>query len=823
MTNSLTRRGRAKTRIALQAFLFLVYLSGVAVLLPAQNLTILEHRSIAPISIPIGETGATGIGITRFQVRNGGSLEGDTTISSMTLSLTDGGTFVESEITDIRVYYEDESAAGVEGEYDNGSGINDIEIDTGGIHTFSGGTAVIPINPLQNSFQWGGGGAYFYVVFDFTSSAATTTDVGCEITSVTYGASGVGTPSTASPTAHNSRENVDNYRVTPAAAGTAAAQAAANENNVDVFRLDLSLADTSTTAYFKSVKVHRPTGVGADNWVAGNGVLLYADDGDDDFEPGTGDGTAVATGTLGAVTAGYATLTVSSSIAVPAVGKSFFVAVNMNSVNAVVGQNFSLEVENPSTDITFVDEIEDDNSLVPAAYAFVTYSVGGLYEYDQQAYVNPSSTATIPSSGNTFTIEPADDATAPSVVTTVPDTGATGFDRNANLTVIFSEWMTEATVIDTANFELTDGITPVTVGLSYDAPTQTLTVNPSTTLDWGTLYTATVKAAVEDFYNNAMGTDYSWTFTVEPAVYPTVQITVPADAEINVVRDIQVKATFSENVSGVNGTSFTLYRGATQITGLVAYDGGSTTATFTPSTTLDYSTQYTATVTTAVNDDDGLNLQTNKVWNFWTLSATPPAVLSVFPANGTTDVPISSTVQAVFSKPIDQATLTGNFTVEDSQGTPISGTISYVDPTATFTPAAPFGYLKTYTATITTGVTDSEGTALSAQKIWDFTTFGFDKATIVNNRIVSGGNSETLIFVPVPPSTSDKVSVQVFTTTGRLVRSFYRNATYSSIESQLPIRWDGTNDRGRPLGPGLYFVQIVVAGNKQTLKVMIVR
>ena len=55
---------------------------------------------------------------------------------------------------------------------------------------------------------------------------------------------------------------------------------------------------------------------------------------------------------------------------------------------------------------------------------------------------------------------------------------------------------------------------------------------------------------------------------------------------------------------------------------------------------------------------------------------------------------------------------------------------------------------------------------------------------------------------------------------GHLVRTVLNENMVPGTYRQV---WDGTNDRGRPLGPGLYFVQIVVAGNKQTLKVMIVR
>jgi hypothetical protein len=699
----------------------------------ADDLNITEHRSIAPISIPIGESGVSGVAITRLQVKNSGPADNPTSISSLTVQLTETGGFNEAAITDIRVFYEDESVGVNEGEYDNGAPEGDTEIDTGGTHTFSSGTATIPIDPLANSFIHLGGGAHLYIVFDFAASANTGTTIGCEVTSVTFGAENVGTGGTgspATPTAHGTETDVDIHKVTAAATGIAQAQAAANENDVELFRLDLSLADTSATAYLESVTVHRPTGVGADNWVTSSGVLLYEDDGDDIFEPGAGDGAEVASGTLGATTAEYATLTLSSSIDVPATGKSFFVAVNMNSLNAIPGQTFGLEVENPSTDIVFTDEIEDDttNDLDPE-YAFVPWSAAGLYEYDQTAYVDPTSTSIIPGSGNTFTVEPADDGTPPSVVTTVPDTGVTNVDRNANLTVIFSEWMDQATVIDTANFVLTDGVTPsISVGLSYDEPTQTLTVNPVPTLDWGTTYTATVKYTVEDYYDNPMGSsaadDYSWTFTTEPETLPFVSARSPGASAIDIVVDTTVQVTFSEDM--------------------------------------------------------------------------------------------------------DTATYAANFELRDSGAALVSGVVSASGlRDLIFTPDSDLNNDETYTVNVLAGVTDLEGSTMGTPDSWTFTTIrlypDFDEPIAIKNRIGTGANSEALIFVTEPPGgPGTRVSVQVFTTTGRLVRTFYKNVPWTSIGSD-PISWDGTNDRGQDLGPGMYFVQIRGENYKRVLKVMIVR
>src|SRR5258705_193094 len=54
--------------------------------------------------------------------------------------------------------------------------------------------------------------------------------------------------------------------------------------------------------------------------------------------------------------------------------------------------------------------------------------------------------------------------------------------------------------------------------------------------------------------------------------------------------------------------------------------------------------------------------------------------------------------------------------------TPVAGTVSYVNGTATFTPAANLAPLTTYTAAIGTGATDLAGNSLTSDISWSFTT-----------------------------------------------------------------------------------------------------
>ena len=187
---------------------------------------------------------------------------------------------------------------------------------------------------------------------------------------------------------------------------------------------------------------------------------------------------------------------------------------------------------------------------------------------------------------------------------------------------------------------------------------------------------------------------------------PTVSSTDPANGATGVALNKQVAATFSESMDPltITAANFTLTQGTTPVSGAVSYAG--VTATFTPASSLAASTEYTATITTGAKDLAGNALAVNKVWSFTTGAApdtTAPTVSSTDPANGATGVALNKQVAATFSESMDPLTITAaNFTL--TQGTtPVSGAVTYVGVTATFTPASSLAASTEYTATITTG------------------------------------------------------------------------------------------------------------------------
>ena len=183
------------------------------------------------------------------------------------------------------------------------------------------------------------------------------------------------------------------------------------------------------------------------------------------------------------------------------------------------------------------------------------------------------------------------------------------------------------------------------------------------------------------------------------------------------------------NPGTIYGTTITLTGpGLTAVAGLVSYNVGSKTATFSPSAVLALNTLYTATVTTGAQDKTGNALATNFVWTFTTGNtaclAGPPTVVSVAPPNGTAGVCPNTVAVATFSEAMNPSTISATtFTLTGPAAAAVTGQVVYDAPdyVATFTPASNLALNTTYTATITTGAQDLMANALAVDATWSFT------------------------------------------------------------------------------------------------------
>jgi len=228
-----------------------------------------------------------------------------------------------------------------------------------------------------------------------------------------------------------------------------------------------------------------------------------------------------------------------------------------------------------------------------------------------------------------------------------------------------------------------------------------------------------------DSYANLVAADsglFSDIFVYErETLPPTVDSTSPAHNANGVAVGSSITATFSEPMNGstIDTNTFTLDNG---VTGTVAYDANSTTATFTPTNNLDYDTTYTATITTAAEDIAGNPMQADYIWSFTTQRETlPPTVDSTSPAHNANGVAVGVSISATFSEPMNGSTIdTNTFTLDNG----VTGTVTYDanSTTATFTPTNNLDYDTTYIASITAAAEDLAGNPMLTDYTWSFTT-----------------------------------------------------------------------------------------------------
>ncbi|HEX5031434.1 MAG TPA: Ig-like domain-containing protein [Candidatus Eisenbacteria bacterium] len=323
----------------------------------------------------------------------------------------------------------------------------------------------------------------------------------------------------------------------------------------------------------------------------------------------------------------------------------------------------------------------------------------------------------------TFTTGAAPDLTPPTVTDKSPLAGATNVPIGTAVTATFSEAVAPGSVT-TASFLLT-GTGPVAGTVSLNGTTATFT--PSSSLAYGTTYTARITTAVQDLAGNHLASEQIWSFTTPPppdVTPPTVTAVTPLAGATGVAVATTVTATFSEALASasVSPTTF-LVTGVGPVGGTVALNG--TTATFTPSSPLAYSTTYTARITTGVEDLGGNNLATDFTWTFTTGAApdlTPPTVTAVSPLAGATGVPIGTAVSGTFSEALAPASVSATTFTLAAGVVPVLGTVSLAGQVATFTPLVPLLFNTTYTAHLTTGIEDEAGNNLAVEFVWSFTT-----------------------------------------------------------------------------------------------------
>ena len=256
-------------------------------------------------------------------------------------------------------------------------------------------------------------------------------------------------------------------------------------------------------------------------------------------------------------------------------------------------------------------------------------------------YTATVSTAAQSSGGNalannfvwSFTTGLAVNVTSPTLIVTRPVSGASGVPENSGVAATFSKVMDPASITAPGTFTVSvagvgGAAVPGTVRYAFSSAIFT----PNANLPPATQFTATITNAAEDLNGNRLvagSVPNPWSFTTgagPDTTPPTITLTSPAGAAINVFLNQTVNATFSEAMDPVSITApgtFTLAVagvGGAAVTGNVTYDTVSQIATFTPAANLTAGTQYTATITNAATDLAGNALAAGTAPNPWSFT-----------------------------------------------------------------------------------------------------------------------------------------------------------------------------------------------------------
>ena len=210
---------------------------------------------------------------------------------------------------------------------------------------------------------------------------------------------------------------------------------------------------------------------------------------------------------------------------------------------------------------------------------------------------------------------------------------------------------------------------------------------------------------------------------------PTVTNVAPGNGAADVPIGSKVEATFSKamDASTINGSTFALTKpdgpdadtNPDAVSGTVAYDSTSKTATLTPSANLAYATTYTATVkggSGGVKDTAGNPLSADEVWTFTTAQALPA------PSNLSATRSGSPTKQRIDLSWTDNSSFEAGFVIERSTTSSFTSNLVTSQKPANTTSYSDGGVQKQTTYYYRVFAVDSTGTRSGPSNVASATT-----------------------------------------------------------------------------------------------------
>jgi hypothetical protein len=235
-----------------------------------------------------------------------------------------------------------------------------------------------------------------------------------------------------------------------------------------------------------------------------------------------------------------------------------------------------------------------------------------------------------------------------------------------------------------------------------------------------------------------------------PPSVTAVALSAPAGGDAHRGQTLTaIDVAFSEPVR--TATVEQRFRIEPDVAGTFSWDGA--TMIYTPSQRLPADTAFTVTIAAGFEDLAGNSSSAGlDPWQFRTVG--PPIVTTAVPADGSTDVPATTTIRLTFDRLMDTASVEQAIALDPAA----AFQASWSGETVTLTPNAPLAFGTDYTLTVGTGARDTGGSALPEPITIHFATVaaGLGVSATVPTANVSGVSVRTPIAVefdgPVDPT-----------------------------------------------------------------------
>lgn len=299
----------------------------------------------------------------------------------------------------------------------------------------------------------------------------------------------------------------------------------------------------------------------------------------------------------------------------------------------------------------------------------------------------------------------------PSVVSVNPANGATNVSVTASVATTALNLPNSAVdnnTLTSTNVYLSSAGAKVSASVTGNVSGNAITLTPSAALKPATAYTFNITSGVKDKSGVAF-VPFTSTFTTASAQKPVVTITAPAaNAKFTPPATIAITATATETNGTISKVEF--FNGTSLL-------GTATTSPYTFSWKNVAAGNYS--LTAKATDKNG-NSTTSSPVPIIVAANQKPTVVSVNPANGSTNVSVNTSVTTnVLNLPnggINNNTLTSSNVYLTKAGAKVAATVNGTGggDAIILTPSASLTANTTYTFNITSGVKDLSGTSFTA-------------------------------------------------------------------------------------------------------------